>query len=63
MIKVWVLVAFIGYTHTGGPLVIDNIATQHECVRLADNIKYLAKNNPSIYLDAHTRCVEVWKIK
>ena len=56
MIKVWILIFYISGYQTGGPAVIDNIATSSECTRL------------SRVFDAmpHSRsygCISVWKIK
>ena len=63
MIKVWVLIAYMWSGYSGGPFVIDNIATQQDCERVAANINYLSKESNGLYSNSPTRCVEVWKIK
>lgn len=61
MIKVWVLIAYMWTGNAGGPLVIDNIASQQECERVAENIRYMTRD--TLLNGTPTRCVEVWKIK
>jgi len=58
MIKVWVLVFYMstGY-QSGGPAVIDNIASADECQRVAK----IMNEWKSPY--AIVRCIEVWKVK
>lgn len=64
MIKVWILIAYMQTGYSGGPLVVDNIATQQECVRLAANVRYIAEDtNNYLSRNIPTRCVEVWKVK
>ncbi|GEM_PF-6670305 len=54
---VWVLVFFIGgWTHNGGPAVVDNIASAQECEKLAQAIQ-------DIRGEARYRCVPVAKVK
>ena len=64
MIKVWVLIAYLYSGNVGGPLVIDNLASQQDCLRLSENIEYMARtNNYRLYSNVPARCVEVWKVK
>lgn len=63
MIKVWVLIAYMWTGYSGGPLVIDNIASESECERLAQNIRVLSKGETGFYSYSPSRCVEVWKVK
>ena len=54
---VWVLVIYMsGNGHNGGPTVIDNIATQEECVRVS---QVVAQSNRTDSL----RCIQVKKVK
>jgi hypothetical protein len=54
---VWVLIIFMSRTaHNGGPVVIDNIASMQECVRVQEVVKQ------SLMVDS-TRCIEVKKGK
>lgn len=64
MIKVWVLIAYLYSGNAGGPFIIDNIATQQDCERVAENVKYMASlSTHTLYSTVPTRCVEVRKIK
>lgn len=59
--KVWVLIYYLGVTsyrsEGGGPLVIDNIATKDECVRVMNELN----NFESVRRRA--MCIEVTKVK
>lgn len=57
MIKVWVLVFYMGHHAAGGPTVIDNIATKEECVRIQKIISY--NNRKANY----SKCIQVEKVK
>lgn len=57
MIKVWILVFYMGNgINAGGPSVIDNIATKAECQRVASEIN----KGPHV---SNLRCIEAWKVK
>lgn len=57
MIKVWILWVYMSTPYYGGgPMVVDNIATQEECLRLQ---KVFRENS---YVN-RSRCLEVVKIK
>lgn len=54
---VWVLVIFMsGSAHNGGSTVIDNIATQEECVRVSEIVAQ-SKRVDSL------RCIQVRKLR
>lgn len=59
MISVWILVFYMKSTNvefrSGGPAIIDNIATQEECRRVA---KVVMEADGAYY----ARCIEVRKI-
>ena len=55
MIAVWILVFYVSGTGNGGPAVIDNIASQEECVRIQKIVNKMG--------GASSRCIEVRKVK
>lgn len=57
MIYVWVLVFYVSITsNTGGPAVIDNIATREECMRIRPMF-----DDDRTGRQAH--CIQVGKVK
>ena len=57
MIKVWVLWVYMGATYYGGgPMIVDNIATKEECIRL-QNVMHEGN-----YVK-RSKCFEVVKVK
>lgn len=57
MISVWILVFWMAADKAGGPAVIDNIASQQECVRMQALIREIREWGFS------SRCIEVRKAK
>ena len=59
-VLVWVLYLYVNNTgsSTGGPVVIDNIATREECRRTAAYLQY-----HSDYQNIKALCVQVTKVK
>jgi hypothetical protein len=53
-VKVWILIFYMGGTTSGGPAVIDNIATREECQRIEKVMGEVRGMTAS-------RCIEVWK--
>lgn len=53
MMTVWILILYMGGSNSGGPAVIDNIASRAECerVKAVINTRY------------SSQCIEVWKVK
>lgn len=55
-ITVWVLVFYLGTFQSGGPAVVDNIATQAQCEKLRDQIR--AERRGGMFV-----CVPVKKLR
>lgn len=61
-VTVWLLILFWdGTNRNGGPLVIDNIATQRECVEMSRKIIKPANKHYSKITNA--QCLKVTKVK
>lgn len=60
MIKVWILIIYMGSYNQGGPTVIDGISTRQECERLQ---AVVAEPKPTYPAFVSTRCIEVWKVR
>ena len=50
----WVLLFYMSWNNTGGPAIIDNIATEQECVRIQQIV--IARNEYR-----SSQCIEVQK--
>jgi len=51
--KVWVLLIYMSWYNTGGPVVIDNIATQQECVRIQQIVRARSEYRSSQCMEVH----------
>lgn len=60
MIKVWILIIYMGGYRYGGPTIIDGIATQQECERVQ---AIVTAPHPTRLSYVAARCIEVWKVR
>lgn len=53
VITVWVLVGFMGISGAGGPIVVDNIASQEDCNALKASLEGKGGFRNGMPLDCH----------
>lgn len=55
IVKVWVLIIFMRIGYAGGPVIVDNIASQEDCVFIQNNMK-------QVYTYEHSKCIQYDKV-